>query len=91
MRSKVQVSLGLPIRMGKLFCLKEEEEEEELELRRRCLTMVVLVLMVPVYCVGSGGWSGNIRLAGTLWMHESESSSLEIAHVRFKLPAQTLW
>jgi hypothetical protein len=49
MRSRVQAALGLPIKIGKLFCLKEEEEEEELEERRRCFTMVVMVMTVLCY------------------------------------------
>ena len=36
----MQASLGLPIRIGKLFWRYDEEEEEELEERRRCFTMM---------------------------------------------------
>jgi len=50
MRSRVQAILGLPIKIGKLFCLKEEEEEEEeLEERRRCFTIVVMMMTVLCY------------------------------------------
>jgi hypothetical protein len=55
MRSRVQASVGLPIRIGKLFWrYDEEEEEEELELRRRCFTMV--------------GWGGGacVRSVGSV-------------------------